>query len=140
MTTLHHLNYLAVVVGAIAYFIIGSLWYSVLFGKVWMAANNIPTPTEEDKQKMKKQMAPMMLTTLVCCFAATVIVGCIEALTGVHSVAIGVKAGLAAGVLTTMAIALNHMYLQKPFKLWVIDSAYHLCGLIISGIILGMWA
>lgn len=141
MTTLHHLNYLAVFVAAFAYFILGALWYSpLLFVKPWMEGNKIPPPTEEDKQKMKKQMMPLMLTTLVCCFGATAILGCIEALTGAHSIAIGIKTGLAASVFTTVTLALNSMYLRKPFKLFVIDSAYHVCGLVIAGIILAMWA
>lgn len=41
------INTIAVVVAAVAHFAIGALWYSVLFGKAWMAAMDIP----EEKMK-----------------------------------------------------------------------------------------
>ena len=141
MTTLQHLNYLAVAVAAVVYFILGALWYSpLLFVKIWMKGNNIPTPTEEDKKKMKKQMGPLMLSSIVCCLAATIVVGCMQSLTGMHSIAIGIKTGLAASVFTTVAIGMNYQYTRKPFSLFVVDAAYHFCGLIIAGIILSVWA
>jgi len=34
-------NYLAVVVAAIAYWILGGLWYGVFFNKAWMALENM---------------------------------------------------------------------------------------------------
>ena len=39
------LNWLAVLVAALAYFAIGALWYAPpLFGKAWMAAGGMATP------------------------------------------------------------------------------------------------
>ena len=34
-------NYAAVIVAAIAYWILGAIWYGVLFGKPWMALEGI---------------------------------------------------------------------------------------------------
>ena len=46
------INYLAVVVAAIAWFVVGSLWYSpLLFGKMWMELSGI-TPGAMAEMKM----------------------------------------------------------------------------------------
>jgi len=40
--TLNDLNWLAVIVAALAYFVIGALWYAPpVFGKAWMAAGGM---------------------------------------------------------------------------------------------------
>jgi hypothetical protein len=33
-----HINYFAVAVAAVAYFVIGAVWYMGLFGKIWSRA------------------------------------------------------------------------------------------------------
>jgi hypothetical protein len=38
-------NYVAVFVAALAYWLLGAVWYGVLFGKQWMALENI-TPEQ----------------------------------------------------------------------------------------------
>ena len=35
---MEHMNWLGVVLGAVAFFAVGAVWYTVLFGKAWQAA------------------------------------------------------------------------------------------------------
>jgi uncharacterized protein DUF1761 len=42
-------NYAAVVVSALAYWILGAVWFGVLFGKPWVALEHI---TEEQARSM----------------------------------------------------------------------------------------
>ena len=46
--SLESINYLAVLVAALSAFIIGGLWYSVLFAKPWMVENGF------DDEQLKK--------------------------------------------------------------------------------------
>ena len=54
-------NWLAILIAAVAYFALGSVWFSVLFGKQWMALNGIPEPTPEKKEEMKEHFEGMRL-------------------------------------------------------------------------------
>jgi len=54
-------NYPAVIVAAIAYWILGALWYGVLFGKPWMALEHM---TEEQAKSMNPAL-PYVITLLL---------------------------------------------------------------------------
>ena len=66
-----HVNYIAVVVAAVAIFILGGLWYSpVLFAKRWV---KLIGKTEEE---MKASSAPaplMFLAAFVCGFLVSLV-------------------------------------------------------------------
>jgi hypothetical protein len=48
-------NYIAIVAGAVAAFIIGMIWYTVLFGKMWSAGHGF----SEQRMKEMQSSAPM---------------------------------------------------------------------------------
>ena len=137
---IQHLNWLAVAVAAIAYFMLGAIWFNPnVFGKVWMKGHNISTPTEEDKKKMPM----MMLMTLVMCFVATVCLAyLINAFSGYtvnwrwYS---GVKIALVASAFACVGVGLNHMYTKKSMMTTIIDAGYHVAGLVAAGMILSVW-
>src|SRR5665213_1455485 len=61
-----HANWMAIIVAALAYFILGAIWFSALFGKIWMAEHKIIMPTDDaGKAQMKKMMPLMMIKTLI---------------------------------------------------------------------------
>ena len=132
---LTHLNYLHIVVAAAVYFIIGGLWYSVLFGKSWMVLVNV-TPTEEDKKK-----APMMMgMTLVINLIITIGLAFVYKLIRAHSVIVALKVGGFLGVcFFLMPMILNNMYARRPTKLTMIDAGYHVVGVIVASLILVLW-
>ena len=54
------INWLAVLVSAIAAMAVGFLWYSpILFAKPWMAAMGVKCDTEEEKKAMQKEAGPL---------------------------------------------------------------------------------
>ena len=54
-------NYLAVFVAAIAYWLLGALWYGVLFGEAWMALEHM---TEEQARSMNPVL-PYLITLVL---------------------------------------------------------------------------
>ena len=50
------INYLAVLVCAVAALVIGSIWYGPLFGKAWMKIMAVENMSAEEKTKMKSKM------------------------------------------------------------------------------------
>lgn len=52
------LNFVAVIVATVAQFIIGAVWYSFLFGKLWAKIHGFDKLSKEVQQKMMKAMGP----------------------------------------------------------------------------------
>jgi putative Mn2+ efflux pump MntP len=132
-------NWLAIIVAAIAYYALGALWFSVLFGKQWMALNGIPEPTPEKKEEMKKLMMPMLLKSLVMSLVLAFAIGLISMTIGVHRPITGVKLGLALSTIGIIPLIMADMYLMKPTKLWFIDAGYHVVGIVLMSGILAAW-
>lgn len=132
-------NWLAIIVAAIAYFVLGSVWFSLLFGKQWMALNNIPEPTPEKKEEMKSLMLPMMIQSLVMGLVIAVVIGILSSALSINQCVPGIKLGLALSAIGIIPLIMADMYLMKPLKLWFIDAGYHILGITLMSIIIAVW-
>ena len=71
-----NVNYLAVLVAGVIAFVIGALWYTVLFGKKWRDLQGI---TEEKMKEMQTKMNPpiffggMLVSYFVMAYAMAVV-------------------------------------------------------------------
>jgi hypothetical protein len=53
------INWVAFILVTIIQYVIGALWYSVVFGKQWLAINHPEgTPSKEEMKEMEKQATP----------------------------------------------------------------------------------
>jgi hypothetical protein len=59
-----YINWLAVLIGAVAYFALGALWYSFLFKNKWIAYNNI----DMNDPNVKKGVGVTMFGSFVLMF------------------------------------------------------------------------
>lgn len=121
-------NFVAVVLGAAAFFAVGAVWYSVLFGKVWQKEAGM---TEE---KMAGANRPMMF---VVCFLAELVIawmlGHLIARTSPQPHVIMMMAmGLGATIMVP-ATAINYLFQRKSFKLFLIDSGHFIFGMAAMG-------
>ena len=138
---IQHLNWLAVAVSAIAYFILGAIWFNPkVFGTAWMKGHGIAAPTEEDK----KRMPMIMISTFILCFIGAITLGYFVEVFRFYQVNwrwySGLKVGLVGGLgFTGVGIAMNYMYTKKSIKLIIIDSSYHIVGMMIAGVIMSVW-
>ena len=132
-------NWLAIIVAAIAYYALGSLWFSVLFGKQWMALHGIPEPTPEKKEEMKKLLMPMLLKSLVMSLVLAFFIGLIGMSIGINQCVPGIKLGLGLSVIAVIPLIMADMYLMKPLRLWFIDAGYHVVGIVLMSIIIAVW-
>src|SRR5207237_4843354 len=86
------MNWLAIIFAAVAYWILGWLWYSALFGKIWVAG------LEQRGVKLEKGgMAPKMIGTFIANLVAAVIMMRLIARTGIVDLAHGLKLGAGVG-------------------------------------------
>ena len=129
------INYPAVLVAAAAYWLVGALWYSpLLFARPWMMLTGV---TEESARKSYKLN---FLWTFLLELVAAHGVACVLALmTAPGKLAgVGVAIALWGGFVATSS-AINSMFAGRSRKLWFIDNGYHLVGLSVAGLILGLW-
>jgi len=130
------INYLAVVVAAVAYMVVGAIWYSqLLFGQAWMQGIG------KTKEQIASDSSPAnYIGGLVTAFIASYGIARLMVWTGRDTVADGIVLGLFVGVcfvLTSMAV--NDMFEGRRKSLTVINFMYHITGLMVVGVIIGAW-
>ena len=128
-----HINYLAVVVAAVAGFLLGWGWYSV-FGKVWMAGLG-------KKQRRLRQglcrSLPLVIAAVSCLVMAYMLAGLMG-----HLANVTIRGGVISAffvwigfVLTT--VATNHAFEGMKPVVTAIDAGHWLAVLVLMGAIIG---
>ena len=136
-TFLSNINWLAVLVAAIAYFALGALWYSPLFGKKWIQYQNIDMNAPDVKKGVGGIMFGSFILMLIATIGLAILVERLPLMGGVMS---GLKLGLVTGLLfSATAISITYLYIKKPLGLHFIDGLYHVVGQIVAAIILCIW-
>lgn len=132
-----HAPWLQILVAGIAYFALGAVWYAPpVFGNYWAAQHKVEM-TEESKKKMPMLFAGTFLLGLLM---ATGMGLALHAMQAPGTCMNGLKTGLfVGGAFCALPIGVNYLYTAKPFRLWLVDSGYHVIGLMIMGIILSVW-
>ncbi|MCZ6698022.1 MAG: DUF1761 domain-containing protein [Planctomycetota bacterium] len=132
-----HVNIWAVLVSAVATFMIGGLWYGLLFAKRWVELHGFNE--QQVKQMAKKQTRNFGLFFAGDLIMATVISLLIGNL-GIQGAGQGALLGvlLWLGIAATIGAAKNAAT-NKPLAAYVIDTSHELAGLAVMGAILGAW-
>jgi uncharacterized protein DUF1761 len=128
-------NYVAVFVSALAYWILGAVWYGVLFSKPWMALEHI---TEEQTRSLNPVL-PYVITfalNLLIAFVLAQICSWRNASTAGRGAAVGILVWI--GFLGPVTYT-TYMYEMRPKELFAINEFYSLVGLCLMGAILGAW-
>jgi hypothetical protein len=138
MDALSDVNWLAVIVATIAYFLLGAVWYSKsLFGTRWATLVKLDMNDPNLKKGMAQLMIGSFVFMLIACIGLAILVARINPLPEVVG---GIKLGLLAGIcFATTAVCISFIYEKKPVGLWLIDSGYHVVGLTVAAIIITIW-
>ena len=128
-------NYGAIVVSAVAYWLLGALWYGVLFSQRWMALEGI---TMEQARSMNPVLPYVITLALNLLIAFVLAQLCLwrNANTAARGAAIGVL--LWIGIVGPVVFT-TYMYEMRPKELFAINEFYPLVGLCLMGAILGAW-
>jgi hypothetical protein len=134
-------NWLALLVAAVAAWLFGAVYYGVL-GKIWMAAQG--ETMESLKAKNAGKSATTKTAPFILSFVAELIMAWVLSGMLTHMGMTGARAGAISGafvwfgfVLTTIVV--NNAYTFRSWRLSAIDAAHWLGALIITGAIVGGW-
>ena len=128
-------NYVAVVVCAVVYWLLGGVWYGLLFGRLWMALENM---TVEHGRSMSSAL-PYIITfllNLLIAYVLSQLCSWRNANTAGRGAAIGVL--LWVGIVAPITYT-TYMYEMRPKELFAINEFFPLVGLCLMGAILGAW-
>jgi len=129
-------NWLAVLVGALAYFFLGAIWYSALFRNAWIKA----TGTNMNVPNARKGLAGILIASFILVLITSI--GLALIITKVQSSGwmTGAKIGLIGGICFSAATICNsYLYEKRPIALSTINSLYNIVGCVIAGIIIAIW-
>lgn len=130
-----HVNYLALLVAAIANYIIATIWYAVIFGKLWKRLTGI---TEMKPAPMN--IVLVFIGSLVLSFVLyhSIVFG--DAFFKMSGIAGGLMGGFFGWLGYIAPVTLStKLYEKKPWGLWLLDNAFWLISLLVMGIILSLW-
>ena len=127
------INFLAIIVCGIVAFLIGGIWYSVLFERAWTQFNHF------DKEDLKKGNTALIFVGSF--FLAILIALNMSLFLGPErTLGFGAFAGFMAGLFwVAAAFGITYLFERKPFGLFFINAGYHVVLFTVVGIILGAW-
>jgi hypothetical protein len=126
-------NWLAVIAAAISMFVIGGVWYSVLFQKQWMAANGF---TDEDM----KRGSPAMIFGIAFVLSLLMAANLAFFVSGVPDLGAVVGYSVAAGLgWAAFALSVVALFERRPLIYHLINGGYLTVAFVVMGLILGLW-
>lgn len=122
-------SYVAVLVGGVAFFVLGAVWYSALFSKPWREDMGI----DPSGAPAKPPVGPLAGTFVIALILAYVI----EFIVRDAGVGYGLCRGTLVGIAIAAIIGQNALFDTRPKRLAVINAAYPLVGAAMIGAIAG---
>ncbi len=136
------INLLAVIVAAIAAFVLGFLFHGPLTGKLWMKLANIHPTGNEKFKDMIPQMLWNLLSNLVTAYvlAAIYLFASSSPYLGGRGTGTGIVVALWIwiGFLVTSS-SIEVIWMGRKAKLWLFEAACSLVVMIVMGAIIGAW-
>lgn len=135
------INFVAIIVAAIAAFVVGFLMHGPVAGKLWMKLANI-VPTGKEKFS---DMVPQMLWNLFAnVVTATVLsVMYLFASTSVYLGAVGVMGGIVCALwlwlFTATGSSMDVIWMGKSRNLWLFECLSSLLVTVTMGAIIAAW-
>ncbi len=133
------LNWLAVLVAALAYFAIGAAWYAPpVFGRMWMEAGGMPMP-----EAGARPSPAIYLTPLIGSLLSAIALALLAEASATDAAGEGIVLGLvvAIGFAVSIAFVTAQFESQKPKPMvWgAVNAGYHAVGTLIAAIIVASW-
>lgn len=135
---LSRINYLAVLVAALAAFFIGAVWYTALFGKLWIEKQGY-TPEQMQQMQVKRPMPVFFAELIVCYLIAAMGMDILIMESREITLVTGIHIGLICYAIVAAFRMTAHVSGPKPIGIFLIDSGFDFVALPVMGAILASW-
>jgi hypothetical protein len=127
-------NILAVLVAAIAAFLVGGLWYGPLFGKMWQREVG-----QSDYDKNRRSIAKLVGLTIALELLSAFFLGHLLAhVAHSNQTIMMISAGMAIGfVIPSMLV--NYLYAGKSARLMWIDGGHWIAVYMVMGVVFALF-
>ncbi len=129
-----NINVWGSLLGAVAVFFLGGIWYSkMLFGRVWKKECGM---TDAKCKGGHNAMAFILsfLLALIAALALSWLLGSNPPL------GVAIKTGLLISIFwVATSMGTNYLFTQRSFKIFLVDTGYHVAQFVIYGVIFGLW-
>ena len=122
------INWLAVLLGALAFFLVGAIWYGVLFSKAWQKAAGM-----SDEKIQSGNMALIFGLTFLAELVISLTLWHGIARSGASDRAVMMMALGFGATIMVPAIGINYLYLRKTFAHFLIDAGHFIVGMTAMG-------
>lgn len=132
------IKYAAVLVATLVHYVLGALWYSLLFANQFVRIMGLTPQQLEEMQKQGpgKELAVAFVMSLLLVYVLAHFVQYTKANTALAGVQTAFWLWLGFIASTNMATVL---FEQRPLGLYLINMGYQLVGCALAGVILAVW-
>jgi len=136
-------NIVAVLVAVAVNFVIGFVWYAALFAKAWGREMGYDPNMRPDKKTMLKGMALMLIGNLLFAWVLAFYLAGWQYIPGakeMRPLATGVNSAISVWIGFYVPVHLSRIVWEKhSWKLFFINSGYHLVATVVVAVILSYW-
>lgn len=134
------INFLAILVAVVANFILGALWYMPLFGKIWGKEMNFDASNKPKTSDMMKGMISMLIGNFLFAWVLAHNISAWSFVPGIDTLSPTANI-LMSAIFTWIGFYLpvdlgTIFWEKKSFKLFSINTGYHLASLLVVSAIL----
>lgn len=135
-----HVNIIAVLIAVVANFVLGFIWYTPLFGKAWGKEMGHDPNEEPDKKALLKGMAFMVIGNFLFAWVFAHNLAAWQYVPGVEDIG-PVSNALNSAIFTWLGFYLPGqlgatVWEKNSWKLFAINTGYHLASLLVAAFIL----
>ncbi|WP_164863689.1 DUF1761 domain-containing protein [Agromyces sp. LHK192] len=131
------IHWWATLLAALAYFVLGAIWFTPLFGRQWDRSIGVDRRTTGGRYPLPYYVVPLV-GALVGALMVAVLIGACSAEGAIEGLLLGLAVGVAVAAATLTNALTPHT--PKPYLLAAVTGGYHLVGLTGAGAIIGAFA
>ena len=137
--TIPAINYIAVLLAAVASMLVGAIWYAKpVFGRTWMRLSKI-----DEADTRTGAAVPLVLTFLLSILTALVLAGATliahEFYDGIYLVDALITAVILWAGFTAARFFVHDLFDRRTLKLTALNSAHELVTILVMALVIGIW-
>ena len=137
------INIIAILVAVAANFILGFLWYTPIFGKIWGKEMGFDPNMKPKTSLMIRGMLFMVIGNFLCAWVLAHNMAAWSFVPGMSEMGL-VPSALSAAIFTWLGFYFpgdlgSTVWEQKSWKLFAINTGYHLASMLVVAFVLTFW-